>query len=530
MADLSHVHGEIHNDHHLRRSWWLLAALTVFTFAIHLAFFRGYGIFRDELYFLATSYRLDWGYVDMPPGVAVVAWIARHTLGDSVFAIRFIPAIFAALQVLLTGLTVRALGGRLFAQFLACLCVLAAPQYFGSYLNTDMFMMVGWSACAWIAARIFADCNGSDPALAARSQRYWLLFGLFAGLALQGKHAMAFFGVAFLAGMLVSPQRKMFLSRWLWAGLGVTVLIALPNLIWEAQHHWATYELLRNIARSDKNLVLGPLQYLSSNASAIGIFSLLIWVGGLFWFLLAPAGRPFRALGWSYLFSLVIFLVLKGKDYYLTPVYPTLFAGGAVHISNWLAGKRFQTVTRCALVVVVLCNTIAWPFAMPMMPVERFIAYEEALHVVPKRTETTELSRLPQQYADMFGWPEAAAAVAHVYQSLTVEDQAQCGIFARNYGEAGALEYFGRTYHLPHIISGHQNYWLWGPAPYDGSCLIVVGGERDWLQSLFSNVTQAGELYQQYAMPFENHRPIWIVRGMKSGNLQSKWSEFKLWY
>jgi 4-amino-4-deoxy-L-arabinose transferase-like glycosyltransferase len=443
-------------------------------------------------------------------------------MGDSLFALRFFPAVFAAAHLLLTGLTARAMGGRRYAQVLTCVCVLAAPQFFGTFLNTDIFMELGWAACAWVAARIFAR----------EDERLWLLFGVFAGLAMQGKHAMAFFGVAFLVGLLISPQRKILLSKWLWAGIGITFLISLPNLIWEYQHHWATYELLTNIARSDKNLVLSPLAYLRSNIDSLGRFSLPVWLAGLFWLLAAKDGRRFRALGWTWIAALIIFLVLKGKDYYLTPVYPMLYAGGAVAIESWLAvRKRAVALTaKVALTLLVALDTIGWPMAMPMMPVEKFIAYEEALHVAPKRTETAEVSRLPQQYADMFGWKEAAAAVAVVYNRLPAEERGMCGIFTRNYGEAGAIDYFGPALGLPKSISGHQNYWLWGPGPYTGECLIVVGGSHELLDPLFVSVTQAGELYQQYAMPFENHRPIWIVHGVKQGTLRDIWPKLKLWY
>ena len=505
-----------------RRDWVLLGGLTLLTFLVHLAFYKGYGFFRDELYFIACGEHLDWGYVDQPPGVAVVAWTSRGLLGDTLFAVRFVPVLFAAAQVLLAGLTARAMGGRRFAQFFTCVCVMAAPQYFGSYLNTDMFMDLGWVACAWMAARI----------LAGESERLWLLFGLFAGLALQGKHAMLFFGFAFVVGLLLSPQRKMLLSPWLWTGGAVAFLIALPNLIWEYTHHWATYELLTNIAHSGKNLVLSPWEYLHSNIESIGLFSLPVWLTGLLWCLLTKNGRRFRSFGWTWITAYVLFIVMKGKDYYLTPVYPTLYAAGAVAIEAWLA--RFKPSLRAALkpaftAIVLLGGMIAWPFAMPMMSVEKFIAYEDALHATPHKTETMDLGRIPQQYADMFGWPEMAREVAHVYNTLAPEDRSRCGIFGQNYGEAGAIDYFGRQYGLPAAISGHQNYWLWGPRGYTGECLIVIGDNRERLETLFTSVIRAGETYQQYAIPYENHRVIWICRGSKFGTLQQVWPKVKKW-
>ena len=506
-----------------RGEWALLGGLAFLTFLLHLAFYKGFGFFRDELYFIACGEHLAWGYVDQPPGVAVVAWASRRVLGDALLAVRFVPMLFASAQVLLAGLTARAMGGGRYAQALASLCVMAAPIYFGSYLNTDMFMTLGWAACAWAATRI----------LAGESPKLWLLFGLFAGLALQGKHAMFFFGLAFVAGLLFSAQRKMLANPWIWAGGALAFLIALPNLIWEYTHHWATYELLSNIAKSDKNLVLGPGKYLLSNVLLLAPLTQPIWGVVMLWCLFAKDGRRFRALGWTWVAAYVIFVLLKGKNYYLAPVYSTLFAAGAVAVESWLARRpslRLRAVLQPALVALVLLGCmVIWPFAMPMMPVEKFIAYEEALHIAPPKTETMALNKLPQQYADMFGWPEMAAAVAKVYNSIPPERRVGCGIFAQNYGEAGAIDYFGRQYGLPPALSGHQSYWLWGPRGYTGQCLIVVGDRREKLEQLFREVVQAGETYQQYAIPYENHRAIWIVRGPKFGTLQEVWPKVKKW-
>jgi hypothetical protein len=180
-------------------------------------------------------------------------------------------------------------------------------------------------------------------------------------------------------------------------------------------------------------------------------------------------------------------------------------------------------------VPILLYGMIGWPFAMPMVSVKKFIAYEQALGVAPEKWETVNLNQLPQQYADMFGWAEMAAAVARVYDTVAPEERAKCGILARNYGEAGAIDYFGRQYGLPHAISGHQSYWLWGPGPYTGECLFVIGNNCETLEKMFTSVVQAGETYQQYAIPYENHRSIWIVRGPKFGTLEQVWPKFKAW-
>jgi hypothetical protein len=505
-------------------NWLILAGFAIFTFTIHLIFYKGYGIFRDELYFIACGKHLAWGYVDQPPGAPLVAWFSQKILGQTLFAIRFIPILFATTQMLITGLTARAMGGRAYAQFLACICVLIAPQYFGSYLNTDMFMMLGWAACAWVAARIF---SGENP-------RLWLLFGLFGGLALEGKHAMLFFLLAFLAAIVISPQRKILLTPWPWCGAVVTFLIALPNVLWEYKHHWATYELLSNIANSGKNLVLGPWPYIKSNIDALGFLTVLVWVPGLLWCLFLKDGRRFRAIGWMWIFSFAIFIALKGKDYYLTPTYPMLFAAGSVAVESWFGRiPRLASVLGKAVLALLIFarGAVSLPFAMPVMSEEKFIAYEKALGAAPGKTENTDLEDLSQQYADMHGWPEMAAAIAKVYNSIPEPERAQCAIYAGNYGEAGAVDYFGPQYGLPPAISGHQNYWYWGPRNYTGECLVVIAGRgtRDILSPNYTSVQEAGETYAPYAIPFENHRTIYIYRGHKGASLQELWPQLKLW-
>ncbi len=505
-----------------RRELFLIGGLTLLTFILHLIWYKGYGFFRDELYFIVCGNHLDWGYVDQPPGVPFIAWASRHLLGDSLFAIRFFPMLFAATQVMFTGLIARVMGGGRYAILLASLAILAAPQYFGSYLNTDMFMITGWAACSYIVVRIMA---GGSPKL-------WLWFGLAAGLSLQGKHEMVFFGFALLVGILLSPNRKMLLSPWLYAGGAVAFIIILPNIIWEVRHNWATLELLQNIAHSHKNLVLGPGSYLLTNLLFLSPLSFPIWSIGILWCLFAKAGRNFRAMGWMWIVAFVVFVLLKGKAYYLAPVYPALFAAGSAALGAWLAkpGTWRMWLKPAYATMVILFGTLLWPFAMPMMSVERFIAYEHALHVAPGKTETMRLGELPQQYADMFGWPEMAAAVARAYEQIPLSERAGCGVFGQDYGQASAINYFGRQSGLPSAISGHQNYWLWGPAPYTGQCLIVIDDEKETLEKLFASVQYAGETYQQYAIPFENHRPIWICRGPKFGNMQDLWPKVKFWY
>ena len=500
----------------------MLSLVAAAAFALHVAFYAGYGWFRDELYFLACSEHLAWGFVDAPPGVPVVLWLSRSLLGEDVFAARFVPIVFATLLVLLGGLTAHAMGGGRWAQALAALAVLAAPFWFTSYLNTDMFVNVGWAACAYLAARIVA-CD---------DRRLWLAAGAVTGLAFEGKHSMALFATALVVGILSTPQRRLLRDRWFWAGVTIAVLIALPNIAWEVRHNWPTVELLSNIARSTKNVELGPLGYLITNVFYLSPVTLPLWGAGLLWCAFDRVGRRFRALAVAWAVAFAVLVSLRGKGYYLTPMFSTFFAAGSVAIEAWILRRLApaRRAWRFGIVAVLLAGCVPlWPFAMPMLPVERFLAYQRAVHLAPPRTETQPLGELPQQYADMFGWPELAATVAAVYRSLPDSERAHCGIYAANYGEAGAIDQQRKALGLPPALSGPQNYWLWGPRGYDGNCLVVVGAQRATLERSFEQVVQAGEADHPYAVPGERHLPIWIVHGLRAGNLQTLWPMLKHW-
>jgi hypothetical protein len=500
----------------------VLLVVAAVALAVHLVFYEGYGYFRDELYFLACARHLDWGYVDQPPGVAVVAWLSQAVFGDTLFAVRIVPILFATALVAVAGLTARAMGGALFAQLLAAICVLASPYFFATYLNTDMFMDLGWAVCALFIAR----------ALAGGSPKLWLAVGVAAGLTFEGKHAIVFFALPFLLALLLTAQRHLLKEPWLWAGVAIACVLALPNVLWEYAHGWPTWELLGNIAASDKNVVRGPLAYLLTNVEYAGPVALPVWLAGLAWCGFAREGRPFRAFAWTWLLALALFIALKGKSYYLMPIYSTLLASGAVAIEQWLAGVRPQTARWSQVLIaglVLLGGIVAWPLAMPMLPVEQFLRYQAFLHLAPPRTETQPLGALPQQYADMFGWPEMAVAVARVHSALPASERSSCGILATNYGEAGAIDEFGPRLGLPPAISGHQNYWLWGPRGYDGSCLVVIGGSLERLQGRFVEVARAGEADHPLAIPGERHLPIWIVHRTRQGNLESLWPALKNW-
>lgn len=479
--------------------------------AAHLLTGHRYGYFRDELYFLACGEHLDWGYVDHAPLVAVYAWVGRNVFGESVLGIRVLPALAAALKVLLTGALTLQFGGGAFAVMLACLAVVIAP----GYLAIDKLMtMNAFEPLYWMGA--------VSAALAAmrRNPRWWLAAGAALGLGLENKHATAFFGIALLLGLLLGRQSRVLREKWLWAGVAVAALIALPNVWWQMRHGWPTLEMLANVKNSGKNVVLNPAAFLAQQILLLSPLSVLVWGGGL-WHLLRD--RSSQWMAWTYLCLLALMIALEGKHYYLLPAYPMLLAAGGVFWS------RFPSLwVRAGLPAAIAITTLPLvPFVIPVLPVETLLWYQDAIRFQPPKTEVAHTGRLQQDYGDMFGWPEMVDAVARVYHGLPEEERRKAAIFAGNYGEAGAIDFFGPRLGLPKAISGHQNYFLWGPRDYNGDVLIVLQLRKASVEPLFESVEVGPRVGHLLAMAEENF-DILICRGLKVP-VAELWPKVKAW-
>jgi hypothetical protein len=513
-----------HHSHAVENRWTGTLAIAVYfalaKLLIHLLANRGYGYFRDELYFLACGEHLDWGYVDHAPMIALAARLSRAVLGDSLSAIRFLPAAAGAIKVLLTGLMVSEFGGRRFAVMLACLCVAVAPIYLGidDFLSMNAFEPVFWMGCVYFLIL----------AINRRDSRYWIGFGVMAGLGLQNKHSILFFGLAVFIGVLLTSTRRFLVDRWLWVAGAIAFVIFLPNIIWEQQHGWATLELLNNARTSGKNVSLSPFEFIWQQVFFLSPLTAPVWLGGLWFFFFDVEGRRYRLLGVTYLAALVLMILMKGKNYYLAPVYPMLFAGGAVLWEKLLAEKRYTRWLKVAYpLILVAGGAVFAPMSLPILPVETLIRYQHALGFKPAKTEVGHEGALPQHFGDMFGWPEMVEAVASVYHRLPPEERAKTAIYGGNYGEAGAIDFFGPRYGLPKAISPHQNYFLWGPRDYTGEVVIVLQAEREELERGCRSVEEGPILNHPYAMA-EEHYTIFICRGLKKP-LPELWPSLKHW-
>jgi hypothetical protein len=498
----------------------LIAFFSAGALLIHLLTNARYGYFRDELYYIACAHHLDFGYVDQPPLSILLLRLSEVLLGQSLFAIRLLPALAGAATVALTGVLARELGGRKWAVALACAASLCAlfNLAVGNFFSMNAFEPLLWLALIYLLVRII---NGGSPTL-------WLWFGGLVGLGLENKHSTVFFAVGIFIALLLTPERRHFARSWIWFGGLIAFAIALPNIVWEAQHHWPTYELLSNIAHSNKNVALNPAQFIGQQIIFTNPGILPLWIAGLMWLFASRHGRRYRGIAIAYLITLVEFIALHGKSYYLAPAYPMLFAAGGVAIERVFAA-RLTWLKPAVLTLVLVTGAFFAPTVLPLLPPDRLIAYMRAIHLEPPRTETSHTAALPQLFADQFGWEEMVGSVAHVYHHLRPEDEKRAAIFCQNYGEAGAVDFFGPKLGLPTAISGHQNYFFWGPRNWTGEVALVLDANDEDERKLFASVDDLGQIVSsQWAMPFERRRHIYLCRDLK-GSVSETWPRLKNW-
>jgi len=494
--------------------------LALATLLIHFLTNSRYGYFRDELYYIACSRHLAFGYVDMAP---LCAWILRlqtAIFGYSLFALRLFPAIAGALTVALTGALARQLGGRTWAVALAGVAAMTTIVYLaiGNFYSMNVFEPLFWMGCVFLLLRII---NGASP-------RLWLALGLIAGLGVENKHSFAFFGVGIVVALLLTPERRHLAHPWIWLGGIIALAVALPNILWQVRHHWATLELLRNVAQSDKNVVLGPAQFIAQQIVIMNPATLPLWLGGLVWLLTARDARRFRLLAIAYLITLAVFIVMKGKHYYLAPVYPMLFAAGSVAAERLFA-LRLRWVKPALITAMVALAALVAPTVLPILSPGELLAYMHAIHFEPPRTEKSHTAALSQLFADQFGWEEMVRTVARAYDKLSPADQARVGIFCQNYGQAGAIDFFGPKYGLPPALCGHQNYYLWGPRDRTGELMLIIDSANGDEPKQFRAVEDLGVVESSpWAMPWEQRQHLYLCHDLKV-SLRELWPKVKEW-
>ena len=511
-------------------------AIAVANLLFHIYFNNRYGYFRDEFDYMSCGDHLAWGYVDQPPLIPFLIHICRAVLGDSLRSIRFIPALASSLLIVQTAAIARELGGRRYALLLSAVCALIAPQYLsnGSLLGTNCLEPNLWMGCAYFA---ILAINRNDP-------RCWFWFGVVAGLGLEEKYSIAVFGLGMVVGLLLTEQRRVFLNKWIWLGGLAAFLIFLPNVLWNIKYNWPFVQLMRAIRAEGRDVVLGPFPYFFQQTLLVNPLAAPIWLGGLFALLLSARLKPYRALGWCYLVCYTVFFTLHGKNYYLAPIYPMLLAAGAVVIESAIDGRgnagpeidgrknprhRRQWLKPAIALVLLASGAHLTPVVVPVLSPDGFLAYTKYLPFkLPVMEHSHARAALPQWYSDQFGWKEIADEAAVAWNRIPADDRHDCGIFAQDYGQAGAIDFFGRRDGLPPALSGHQTWFLWGPRGYSGNCMVVLDDRREVLERLWEHVEYVGTSADNpYAL--EKQIDVFFCKGAKFGTLAQLWPRLKRW-
>ena len=538
----------VHRPHRsdLHRALWLASLFALLKFAIHfganlLQMHLGWGLWRDEFYYLACGQRLAWGYVDHGPVVALQARLAVALFGRSLAAIRIFVALASAARVFVTGLLTFRLGGRRPAQALAMTVMLIAPAYLGSdsVLNMGPFEAVFWMACLLtlldmqarlsfsplpstssenvgaglsLRGKIIRSATPVSPALAPVSLATpWIAFGLFAGVGLLNKQSMSFFLAALTIGLLLTRAgRALLLRREALLGLALILVLTAPNLLWQVQNHWPTLEFLENIKQS-KTGVFNPLTFLYAPVIAFLPAPLVIAVAGLIYLLRRSRTRY---LGLTYLFFLGIMLAASAKDYYTFPIYPLLFAAGSVAwerlFGSWRRSWNLVVASACLALGTVFA--ITFPTFIPTFTPTAWLRYTAQHDLYLPPADLSSASPLPPFFADRFGWREEATEMRRLVATLSPSDRAQLAILCDNYAEAGSLQFYAPE--LPPSLSGQNNFYLWGFGHAGGQVVLYITGRQpEDLRRFYGQVTLVGNLnHSPYMLAAERRQQIYLLR------------------
>ncbi|MBL1215095.1 MAG: glycosyltransferase family 39 protein [Ignavibacteriae bacterium] len=485
--------------------------------SLHLIFSSEYGYFRDEFYYIACSENLAFGYVDHPPLIALITKLSILLFGSSVEAIRILPALAGAAALFVGGLIITEIGGGRFAILIGMIAILFSPVLLGSNhtLSMNPFDQLFWTLAIYILILIL---NG-------KSDKYWILFGVIIGIGLQNKHSIVFLLFGLLIGMLFTTHRRFLKNKYLWIGAATAFLIFLPNFIWQVSNGFPTLEFAGNAAKF-KNVTLSPIEFLSGQFLEAHPNSFIILVIGLAALLFIKEFKKYKLFAWCYIAILLLMIFTNSKTYYLAAIFPAMIAFGAASLSYFIRDQKFLWLRYSLASFILPSYLLILPMALPVLPVETYVKYADKLGIGIPSSERHEMGKLPQHYADMFGWENMAATVAKVYNSLPENEKRKCGIFTGNYGEAGSINFYSGKYNLPKAISGHNNYWLWGYGGYSGEVMIVLGTGLKFNLDLFEVVEPVEIIESPYAMPYENNLPIYICKKPRY-TLNNMWQKVK---
>jgi 4-amino-4-deoxy-L-arabinose transferase-like glycosyltransferase len=523
----------------MRREYRLLYLFALLKFV--LPFFLQNGVYephRDEFLYLAEGRHMAWGYMEVPPLLSVFAWLT-NLFGGGLFWIKFWPSLFGALTYVILGRLVIALGGGLFALLLAFL-----PFVFGAYLRTHFLFQPGfleiffWTLLAYALVRyVQARSAGLAEGLGlsqgpgssrtpegpkdSRPERWLWLAGVAAGLGMLSKYSMVFFAIALIGGLLLTPQRRLLWNRHALFALAIAFLLFLPNLLWQWRHGFPVVYHMNELQRTQ-------LQYISpatffSEQLLLNLSVIYIWIAGLVMVGFNRQGRPYRFIGWSFVILLVLLAWGHAKGYYALGVYPILFGFGAVGLERWTA-KRFRwrryTMIGATLVAGYGFIMVGLPVMPPQQLAEHYAKSGIARSSGALRWEDLKDHPLPQDFADMLSWKEMTRKVAAAYATLDAKEKSQTLLFCDNYGQAGAVTYYGPQYGLPPAYSANASFLYWMPQDYDRyNVLLLVTDDKQEMQHPFIREFASAKVMDSITNPYarEYGSLIILLKGPSDG-------------
>ncbi|MBX7045136.1 MAG: glycosyltransferase family 39 protein [Ignavibacteria bacterium] len=478
-----------------------------------------YPIFRDEFYYLDCSNHLSAGYVDHPAFSIFILKIWTTIFGESQLSIRIIPALLGASLLILSSLINIELGGSKYSGYLTIVCVALMPT---TMANFGYYSMNCWEIFIWTLLFYFVV-----KLINTRNEKNWITVGIILGIGFNNKIGIIFLIAALVISLVLAKERKCFKSKYFWIGAAIIFVSMLPYSVWNIQNNFATKEFIDNAAKY-KNAEYSVLSFLKSQITDYGPANAIFWITGLI-SLIIGANKKYKLAGLTFLICLILFLFTKAKPYYTEGLYPFMVTAGAVSTAAFFEKRNLTKVKYAVLIVLFLFKLVPVPIVVPVLSVDNFIIYQNLLGLNVEGSEKHTMGVLPQFYADRFGWEEMTDKIARIYNSLPENEKKHTFIFAQNYGEAGAINYYGKKYNLPFVYCPHNNHFIWGSERKDTvSTMIILGGEREDHLKYFSTVEVLDSTSNELSMPYENNLGIFIGRNPKV-SLKDMWKDLKIY-
>lgn len=486
--------------------WGILILAATAKLLLHLLSMGNYGYNNDELYAIAMSNHLSWGYVDLPPLVPALIALSRLVFGQSLLAMHVIPALTGAVTVILAGLLVREMGGKVFAVSLTCLVAVTSPTWlaFNTFFGYDGFDQLVLMLFLWVLVKY----------LRTRNPKLWLLLGAAAGVCLLTKATLLFYGPGILLALLLCGHGRDFRTRWPYLALAIMALMQVPTLLWQVSNGFPTLDYWFSYKDSGTHH-MGPVTYLLTMIFIMNPLLLPLSIAGAVSMVKKRRQQSLeKFFGIVMLTSLLLIYLLNGKNTMLAVLFLPFYAFGALYLEDRLAQKRR---VRAALTAYLTAASLLFvPLALPLLPADTFMALTGQFMQKTIQLDNNEQGELPAHFASCMGWDNLAKTVCNVYKSLPQEDQRRCALFALDYDQAGAIDLFGPQNGVGRkAISGRLTYWLWGYGDFNGDVMLSVGLDEDYLKSIFDSVEVGGTIQSRYAMPQDTNLPVYICRGLK---------------